>query len=369
MLPETAWKRIRMKLIEKEMEKLAEKTKHLVAEDKDHDQVCKDYIQSEDEPENTPELQPKVAKKRGRKKKTMKRSFRVVGFLLLLSLNASRAFTLINEPTSSRHSPICMATVQSQAACFPVQLNEFLKRPVPDPIKEALSIYKEGKYYEKLPVDLVTLVTAAPGSPGFPRQLWLVVLASIPTGLLWYGYYKFAVEEELLQVELDAGKEPRGFGGYGTIGLFSYGMLLGPLAACLHIPGGINWTISGIIFIYYTQFLLYDRVNELFSDEGQEKPLQMWWCLPIFFPFNLIVGLRQVHFLAQYFYMKQGVANPPSDPVADFFPFIKAERFTWQEFVLSPSLWCSLLSDMENVDSASLPKPVQDLFKLEGMDN
>jgi hypothetical protein len=45
MLPETAWKR--MKLIEKEMEKLAEKTKHLVAEDKDHDQVCKDYIQSQ----------------------------------------------------------------------------------------------------------------------------------------------------------------------------------------------------------------------------------------------------------------------------------------------------------------------------------
>jgi hypothetical protein len=45
MQPDTAWKR--MKLIEKDMEKLAEKMKPLCVEDKEHDDVCKEYIQSQ----------------------------------------------------------------------------------------------------------------------------------------------------------------------------------------------------------------------------------------------------------------------------------------------------------------------------------
>jgi hypothetical protein len=248
---------------------------------------------------------------------------------------------------------------------FQVQLNEFFKTPVPWPIKNAFSIFREETESDKLDLeDTVTLLTAAPGSPGVPRPLWLVILGSIPTGLLWYGYYKFAVEEELLRMELEAGREPKGFGGYGTLGPFTYGMLLGPVASMLDIPGGINWSILGVIFIYYTQFLLYDRVNELYEEEGlMEKPLQVWWCLPIFFPFNLIVGLRQVHFLAQYLYRRRGITSPPSDLVVDFFPFIQASSLTWQEFILTPSLWCSLLSDVEKIDVKTLPEPVQELMK------
>jgi len=208
-------------------------------------------------------------------------------------------------------------------------------------------------------------LTAPPGKPGIPRPLWLVVLGSLPTGLLWYGYYKFAVEEELLELELAAGKTPRGFGGFGTLGPFTYGMLLGPVAAILHLPGGIQWTTLGIVFIYYTQFLLYDRVNELYREEGlQEPPLKIWWCLPIFFPFNLIVGLRQVHFLSQYWYRQRGVADPPADPVADFFPFITEPNFTWQEFLTAPSLWCVLLRNEKEIDRASLPEPLQELLKI-----
>ena len=250
------------------------------------------------------------------------------------------------------------ATVEANAECLPVQLNEFFKKAVPDPIKNAVSIYKE-KEGNKLHDDVVTLLTAAPGSPGVPRPLWLVTLASLPTGLLWYGYYKFAVEEELLQLELDAKKEPRGFGGYGTLGPFTYGILLGPLAEILDVPGGLNWSILAVAFIYYSQFLLYDRVNDLYTDEGLEKPLQAWWCLPIFFPFNFIVGLRQVHFLSQYFFKKRGVDSPPSDSVADFFPFVKAKSFTWDEFLLTPSLWCSLLSDVKPIDRSRLPELLQ----------
>lgn len=279
-------------------------------------------------------------------------------------IHAFQASNFVATQTTTRKDRRLAASAQGKEY-FQVELNEFFKKPVPAPIKNAFAIYREQDEGDKLDVgDAVTLLTAAPGSPGVPRPLWLVMLGSIPSGLLWYGYYKFAVEEELLQMELETGKQPQGFGGYGTLGPFTYGMLLGPIAAILHIPGGINWSAFGVIFIYYTQFLLYDRVNTLIEEEGvMEKPLQVWWCLPIFFPFNLIVGLRQVHFLAQYLYRQRGINPPPNDIVADFFPFIKEPSFTWQQFLLTPSLWCSLLSDVETIDAKSLPEPVQELMK------
>ena len=72
--------------------------------------------------------------------------------------------------------------------------------------------------------------------------------------------------------------------------------MLGPLAVLFHVPGGLLWSNVGIFFIYYTQFLLYTRVNgemmfpvffvhfldvtnnlllspELYTEIGQEAPL------------------------------------------------------------------------------------------------
>jgi hypothetical protein len=248
---------------------------------------------------------------------------------------------------------------------FNVRMNEFFKAPVPEPIRRALTVQKQSDVNLE---DVVALATAAPGSPGIPRPLWLVVLASVPTGLLWYGYYKFAVEEELMRHDLAAGVRPRGFGGYGTLGPFVYGCLLGPVAFVLHLPGGLQWTNLGIAFIYYTQFLLYDRVNDLYEEDGRERPLHLWWTLPVLFPLDLVVGLRQVHFLAQYWYRKRNrkgaVPPPPVDPVADFFPFIAAPKFSWQEFFLTPALWCKLLASVDPIDEAKLPQPVQELLKL-----
>ena len=168
-----------------------------------------------------------------------------------------------------------------------------------------------------------------------------------------------------MQHDIAAGVPPRGFGGYGTLGPFVYGCLLGPLAFVLHLPGGLQWTNLGIAFIYYTQFLLYDRVNDLYEADGQDRPLNLWWTLPVLFPLDLVVGLRQVHFLSQYWYRKRDRrVPPPLDPVADFFPFIAAPKFSWQEFVLTPALWCKLLASVDPIDEAKLPKPVQDLLKL-----
>ena len=120
--------------------------------------------------------------------------------------------------------------------------------------------------------------------------------------------------------------------------------------------------MMGVLFLFYTQFLLYERVNELYEEEGLVGPLQPWWSLPVFFPFNVIVGLRQVHFLSEYFYMKRGISPIPADPMADIFPFIKAEPFTWQEFLLRPRLWCSWLSSVDDIDRSSLPQALQTIF-------
>ena len=245
---------------------------------------------------------------------------------------------------------------------LPVRLNEFFKAPVPAPFKGGLSIFREEADENLDTTDLVTLLTAAPGSPAVPKPLWVVMLASLPTGLLWYGYYKFVVEEELLQMELEANLEPRGLGGYGTLGPFTYGMLLGPMASLLQVPGGYYWSLLGFAFLYGTQVLLCDRVNRLYQNDEEgippQAPLQVWWCLPIFFPLTVIVGLRQVHFLSQYCCKQRG-SLPSMDPVADFFPFIKKSSLTWQELVITPSLWCSALSEIESLDPIGLPEPLR----------
>lgn len=284
---------------------------------------------------------------------------RMLMSLLLLLAGPCHGFVV--SPYS--RIPLLTLEASSNGEYTTVKLNQFFKGPVPQFLQDAVAL-KDDSSSPNQDFDFIELLTAPPGKPGVPRPLWLVCLGSIPTGLLWYGYYKFAVEEELLALELEAGKTPRGFGGYGTLGPFTYGLLLGPIAAILHLPGGIQWATLAIVYIYYTQFLLYDRVNELYKELGEEPPLTVWWCLPIFFPFNLIVGLRQVHFLSQYWYRQRGVKDPPRDPVADFFPFVSAKKFTWQEFLTTPSMWCVLLSNQEPLDESKLPEPIQELLKI-----
>ena len=150
------------------------------------------------------------------------------------------------------------------------------------------------------------------------------------------------------------------------MGPFTYGILLGPFAELLHVPGGINWSLLGIIFIYYTQFTLYDRVNELYAqmenNTNSNPPLTIWWTWPIFFPLNLIVGLRQVHFLSEYMYAQRGITNPPSDPVVDFFPFIKERDLSFKDLLLKRRLWCVLFKDLEDNNVGDLPSFLQLFF-------
>lgn len=118
---------------------------------------------------------------------------------------------------------------------FNVKLNDFFRDPLPEQVTEKVAISSTAANDAN---NVVSTILSPPGSPGVPRPLSTVIVASIPTGLVWYGYYKFCIEEELFDIEVKAGKEPKGYGGYGTLGPFTYGLMLGPLAEVLNLPGG-----------------------------------------------------------------------------------------------------------------------------------
>jgi hypothetical protein len=152
------------------------------------------------------------------------------------------------------------------------------------------------------------------GKPiGKPRPLWLVILLSGFTGLLYYGYYKWVIQEELRRYQ--------GYGWSGALCLLPF--VLGvtvPLALARFdpdVPSWFSWFSSlGIVWIYIVQFRLYRTVNALYRQEGMKEPLVPWW---IFVPgLNLVVGLRQIHFLSKFWSHLQG--EDINDPIADRLP-------------------------------------------------
>ncbi len=59
-------------------------------------------------------------------------------------------------------------------------------------------------------------------------------------------------------------------------------------------------------------------MNRMYQEAGMKKPLTVWW---IAIPgLNLVVGLRQIHFLSEFWAKQQGVEV--KDPIAKFFPFL-----------------------------------------------
>merc|ERR1711862_936065 len=99
----------------------------------------------------------------------------------------------------------------------------------------------------------------------------------------------------------------------------------------------------------------YAQLEESQGIDPNPKPLTVWWCWPIFFPLNLIVGLRQVHFLSDYMYKQRGIQDPPNDPIVDFFPFIKERNLSFKDLLLKKRLWCALLSNVDDSKVTDLP--------------
>ena len=125
--------------------------------------------------------------------------------------------------------------------------------------------------------------------------------------------------------------------------------------ACMHACRGSCRSLPNhcVRRILGGQINLYRRINQLYEKEGKEPPLHAWWAaLPP--PFDLIVGLRQVHFLARYWNQRRS-EEWQTDPVAEeLFPFISSPRFTLQEFVLTPSNWFWFTKDAPRLDKAFL---------------
>ncbi|NEP53399.1 MAG: hypothetical protein F6K65_33230 [Moorea sp. SIO3C2] len=135
---------------------------------------------------------------------------------------------------------------------------------------------------------------------GKPRPLIKVILLSLATLTLYYGWYKWIIQEEL--------RHYNNYGWSGNLCLLPF--VLGvavPQALWIldpDVPGWFGWfSLVGIVWIYIVQFRLYRTVNKLYRQEGMTEPLVVWW---IFIPgLNLIVGLKQIHVLSQFWTMKQ----------------------------------------------------------------
>ena len=115
-----------------------------------------------------------------------------------------------------------------------------------------------------------------------------------------------------------------GCGGYGTLFPFVFAVVIGGFCRfVLEIEAGEYLMEAGGAWILAGQINLYRRINHLYEREGLEAPLHAWWAaLPP--PFDLIVGLRQVHFLAKYWNKRRGEEWEKDKVAEELFPFISS---------------------------------------------
>mmetsp|Transcript_32367 Transcript_32367/g.65867 ORF Transcript_32367/g.65867 Transcript_32367/m.65867 type:complete len:248 (-) Transcript_32367:6134-6877(-) len=224
----------------------------------------------------------------------------VKGFAAPRILHAAAAV----RPPSLLHAEKSKDGEDNFISDFCIGTNTFWKGLVMKPVRDLVEI-RPATITPDSPI--IDKLTSPPELPGIPRPVWLTILGSVPTGLVWYGYYKFSVEEELYQYELQQTGKVSGCGGYGTLFPFVYGILIGFPASFLHIPGGELLVEVAGAWILLGQVNLYNRVNELCTESEDMKselgltegPLFEWWAvLPP--PLDVVVGLRQVHFLSEY---------------------------------------------------------------------
>lgn len=134
-----------------------------------------------------------------------------------------------------------------------------------------------------------------------------------------------------------------------------YGVIIGfPLSFIIPSFGDFILEAAGL-WILLGQVNLYRRVNELCEESKEEMglisgPLWEWWALlpP---PLDVVVGLRQVHFLSEYWRIQRGEDYEKDVIAEELFPFISAkERFTLKEFFRTPSRWFWFTKDWNDFE-------------------
>lgn len=154
---------------------------------------------------------------------------------------------------------------------------------------------------------------------GKSRPLWQVILFSVSSFLLYYGWYKWIIHEELRKYN------GQGWSGNKVLLPFIFGVIFPQILwiSDRDVGSWFGWfSLIGVVWIYISQFKLYRTLNELYRTEGRPEPIVIWW---LFVPgLNLIAGLRQIHFLSEYWARKQNRAS--KDPVVETIPFLFANN-------------------------------------------
>lgn len=156
--------------------------------------------------------------------------------------------------------------------------------------------------------------------------------------MIWYLYYKLLVEDDL--------REFRGLGIGGSLVIvpFALGLFAGVFGEFAYgaLEGGFfdnGFAVafySAFAWIYLNQWFLYQKVNQLMEEAGRPAPLDPFG---LFIPgWNFVTGIRQIHFLAEYWAIQRNEALP-ADAFAELFPFAKKPTLTLPELATTPSLW------------------------------
>ncbi len=150
---------------------------------------------------------------------------------------------------------------------------------------------------------------------GKPRPLWRVLLLSAFSLSVYYIWYKWIIQEELRKYNGE------GWSGKMCVLPFILGVIF-PQVLWILDPDVGSWfgwfSLSGIVWIYIVEFRLYRTVNQLYREEEENEPLVIWW---LFVPgLNIITGLRQIHFLSQYWAEKPNISV--KDPIAENISFL-----------------------------------------------
>ncbi|OLP98365.1 Na(+)/H(+) antiporter NhaD [Symbiodinium microadriaticum] len=176
---------------------------------------------------------------------------------------------------------------------------------------------------------------------GFPMWARWLCLATFWPGVIWYLYYKLLVEDDLRYYR------GLGIGGSLVIVPFALGLFAGVFGEFAYgaLEGGFfdnafsTAFYSAFAWIYLNQWFLYNKVNQLFEEIGRPAPLDPWGLL---IPgWNFVTGIRQIHFLAEYWAIQRG-EELPRDAFAELFPFAKKPTLTLVELATTPSLWFNI---------------------------
>ena len=112
-------------------------------------------------------------------------------FLALVWLSSSTAFAPRTRPAARATATALHANAIDEDAIsdFCKGTNAFWKQLIIPAVRDYADVKPKGTAGE----DFFSVVTAAPETPGIPRPVWLTIAASVPTGLIWYGWYKYSV--------------------------------------------------------------------------------------------------------------------------------------------------------------------------------